>query len=478
MRYYKSVIWFVIGLWLVTNVATLDYNGPFYDEAIYITAGERTLEGHGYSDGYLVWFAGSLLWPMMAALGYRAAGLVGTRLLAVVLCVLAYVAVVWAARNLFGERASVWTAVALGVSGPFIALSRLGVIDVLSLAGVAGSLWAVTELVKRDHRLWMLIAALSFTVGFFGKYPMGLMVFPLIGVLWVLRRDKAIFDIGLFGFMSLGLTLAFYVPGRPLLKQVIPWTLATKPEFGYTPAMLWFELAYVSVVPLLLSIIGWLFCRDKRRLASILVASLLIWPAYHVLSFNPVGQQKHVVVGFLFAYPLIGLALHRLWESSVLHRVSAAIILVGMVALGLVQAQQFGRWWPDWRGAATYLAEVMRPGEKLLVNEEWPFILYLYSNEKITKPTDVSNVLDAVDTNRTASLCDYDWFVDARGSYDWPESVLQRLEECGTFRPAYTGTLPVVGLNQRLELVNFPVTVTIMAGKGKEVSGSYEAMDR
>jgi len=475
--FYKTVIWFVIGLWLVTNVATLDYNGPFYDEAIYITAGERTLEGHGYSDGYLVWFAGSLLWPMMAALGYRAAGLIGTRLVAVVLCALAYVAVVWAARNLFGDEASFWTALALGVSGPFIALSRLGVIDVLALAGIAVSFWAVTELVRRGHRLWVLIAALSFTVGFFGKYPMGLMAFPLLGVVLLLRRDKAIYDIGLFGFVTLGLTLAFYVPGRPLLKQVIPWTLANKPEFGYTSAMLWFELAYLSAVPLLLALIGWLFCRDKRALASILVVSLLIWPAYHVLAWNPVGQQKHVVFGFLFAYPLIGLALYRLWELSVLHRMAAAVILVGAMMLGLVEAEQLGRWWPDWRGAAAYLTEAVRPGDKLLINEEWPFILYLYSNEKITKPTDVFNVTDAVNGWLPAPLCDYDWFVDAGGSYGWPESVLEEVRRCGNFRPAYTDTLPMFGLNERLDLLYYPITVTIMSGRAKGSSDCYETMD-
>ena len=47
-------------------------NGPTLDEGIYVTAGRRTLEGSGGTDGYLGWFAGSLLWPALAGDGRRA----------------------------------------------------------------------------------------------------------------------------------------------------------------------------------------------------------------------------------------------------------------------------------------------------------------------------------------------------------------------------------------------------------------------
>ncbi|NIV38315.1 MAG: hypothetical protein GWN58_55520, partial [Anaerolineae bacterium] len=63
MSNYQRGTLLVLGLWFLFCLATLDYNGPFFDEGIYATAGQRTLEGHGYTDGYLRWFYGTLLWP-------------------------------------------------------------------------------------------------------------------------------------------------------------------------------------------------------------------------------------------------------------------------------------------------------------------------------------------------------------------------------------------------------------------------------
>ena len=47
---------FLFGEVLLIVVAA---NGPTLDESIYLMSGRRTLEGHGLTDGYLGWFAGS-----------------------------------------------------------------------------------------------------------------------------------------------------------------------------------------------------------------------------------------------------------------------------------------------------------------------------------------------------------------------------------------------------------------------------------
>lgn len=60
----------------------LNSNGRFFDKGIYITVGLRTMEGHGYSDRYLIWWGGTLLWSVLAGIGYRIAGTVGARALA------------------------------------------------------------------------------------------------------------------------------------------------------------------------------------------------------------------------------------------------------------------------------------------------------------------------------------------------------------------------------------------------------------
>ncbi len=65
-------------------VSSLELRGPFMDEGIYVAAGLRTLQGHGISDNYMSWFSGSLMWPVIAALGWKAFGLAGARAAAAV----------------------------------------------------------------------------------------------------------------------------------------------------------------------------------------------------------------------------------------------------------------------------------------------------------------------------------------------------------------------------------------------------------
>ena len=67
--------WLLLAVFLAAELAVcaMQLNGPFLDEGIYLAAGLRTLQGHGIGDGYLTWFSGSLMWPVIAAVGLEAA---------------------------------------------------------------------------------------------------------------------------------------------------------------------------------------------------------------------------------------------------------------------------------------------------------------------------------------------------------------------------------------------------------------------
>ena len=460
MKNYDRAAWLIFAVWLVFCLATLDYNGPFFDESIYITAGQRTLEGHGYTDGYLVWFAGSLLWPVLSILGYKVAGLIGVRAIATLLAAVAFVAVVRAARNLFGEKASFWTALALALSAPYMALARLGVYDLPALAGIAISFAAITEMHKSDNRGWLGLAAVAFTLGFFGKYPMGLMVFPLIGVMAALRRRKAIMDSAIFGFISLAITLAFYLPGREQLSQALAWSIANKPTFDVTQLMIAAAVFYSSAAPFLLALIGWFIAKGRRVLASVLLLSLTIWPAYHLLAANPVGPDKHLVFGFLFAYPLIGFALATMWERWQGKAVVFAAI-PALIVIGYFQVDHYDHAWPDVRETADYLVGQVQPGQMLMVNESWPYVMYLYINGRINSPWDVFDVFRITHGESKIDLCQYDWFVSSEGSYKWPDAIMEKIQLCGHFQPVFSTVNTVVGLGADLDYVAYPVKTTI-----------------
>ncbi|MBC8254151.1 MAG: glycosyltransferase family 39 protein [Ardenticatenia bacterium] len=464
MKHYDRAAWLVVGAWFLFCLATLNYNGPFFDEGIYITAGQRTFEGHGYADGYLTWFAGSLLWPVLAAVGYNLGGLVGTRLVASIMATVALIAVVRAARNLFGQKAAFWTALALALNGPMLALARLGVYDLPALAGIGVSFWAVTQLARKDNRVWLVVAAVAYTLAVFSKYPMGLMLLPLLAVLLLLRKEKTIMDVGMFGFISLGIALAFYLPGRAQLSQIAE-TLAPNITFGATPSMVWFTALYLSVVPLLLALGGWYVAKDKRPLATVLLLSLMIWSGFHIYSGYLLGMPKHLVFGFLFAYPLAGLALATMWERGQPKGAVVAIVLA-LAAVGFVQLGQLDRAWPDVRVAAGYLVEEVEPGERLLINESWPYTMYLYTQGRIVSPFAVSDVY--TDLLSPVDRCEYDWFVESDFHPKWPQSVGALMAGCGTFQQEFSTTSMVIGLNSALRFVTYPVETRIWRNTSDE----------
>jgi hypothetical protein len=452
-------------LWFVACLATLDYNGPFFDEGIYLTAGQRTLEGHGHSDGYLGWFAGSLLWPMVAGMSYEIGGLTGARAAALSLAGLAFLAFARAVENLFGRRPAFWATLALALSGPFTALARMGVYDSTALAGLAVSLFAITELAKRDHRAWLVVAAVSFAAGMLAKYPSGLMLLPLLGTLGVLRRRKTATDVVIFGFVSLAVALAFFLPVRGQLSSFFHYRLTNTPASGVRPAMIAVDLLTLSIAPMTLAVGGWFVAKGKRGLASVLLLSLAMWPAYHLILKDPVSSTKHIVFGFLFAYPLVGLALSALWResgrSNVFRRGMALVLVVGLGLLDLAQLERFNHAWPDVRPAARHLVAQVEPGQKLLINESWPFTMYLYGEGRIGSPWDVFDVYRLTHGESEQELCGYDWFVDSQGSYTWPESVSKEIQRCGGFRPVFSTTSTVVAMGWDLSYVRYPVRITV-----------------
>lgn len=428
----RKKTWIVIGLFVVIGVliTVSQATGPFYDEGIYATAGLRNFDGYGFGDGYLVWFAGTLLWPTIAGLGFKIAGLVGVRLFALLFIASAYAVTVKTCELWFGPKAAFWTAIALGVSGPVLSLSRLGVYDVPAVLGIAVCFWATTKLVLSQNRTWLPIVSLSYTVAFLSKYPSGLMIFPIAALIVAYRGRKSVLDLGILGFITGALVLAFLLPVRGEAGQWLSWSIANKPTFGATRSTIAFSAVYESIIPFGLASLGViLFARN--RVGIILVGCFLIWPMYHITSGNPVSDTKHIVFGFLFGYPLVGLFLSRVWGSHFI-RAGIVIAIVAVAAYaGYTQMNQIDHWWPDVRPVVSFLEQEVKPGDQLLINNSWPYIMYLYADGNIKSPWDVFDVYRISHNENNIPLCEFEWLVIEEGSYRWPLTTLDTLQQCG-----------------------------------------------
>ena len=454
----------MVGLFLPLCLLTLNYNGPFFDEGIYITAGIRTLQGFGLADRFLTWFGGSLVWPVLAALGYRVGGLVGTRAVAAVAATTGLGAFARTVENLFGERASFWATLAFAVNGPFLALARLGVYDALALSALAVAFWALTEMIRQDNRFWLGAAAVAYTLAVFAKYPIGLMIIPLAGTVLFLRDDRATLDLVLLGFMTGALALALFLPLREQVGEFFNWRLQNRPEFGVPYSVIVFPIGYLSAAPFLLALTGWFIAQRRRWLATLMILSLAIWPSYHLLTGDPSSTNKHLVFGYLFAYPLVGLTLSTIWgdrDTGLLRKALAMLVVFTLAGLGLVQVNQSDHSWPDVRPTAGYLIEHVQSGQDLLINESWPYTMYLYTTGRIDTPWDVYDDYRITHEESTPPICEYDWFVDSQGSYAWPEEVLSAVEACGTFEPVFSSTSWVVNLGADLNYVTYPVKTNV-----------------
>jgi hypothetical protein len=460
-----------LGVFIVYELVLIlsQRTGPFGDEGIYIFAGMRTIEGYGLADNYLTWFAGSLLWPVVAASGYIVGGLVGARLIALACTTVAIYASARAARNLFGEPAQLWTAITLVISGPVLFLAHLAVYDQLALAGVAICLWAVSSMGRADERRWLIVAAVAFAIAVIAKYPMILCLTPLVGVVLVLRRHRAQADLFILLFASVGLLLIYVVPLREQLAEFLVWRQGNNPSFGATVATVRFSILWYGGIAWLLAAVGWVVVwfkdKNKRVLATILVGGLMLWPLYHFLINNVVSEEKHQVFGFLFGYPLIGALFAGMWLRPGawrwVRRGALLLVLLALGYAGFMQSQQMDRSWVDTRLAAQYLASHVRPGQSILSSDAAPYQMVLYRNGNLRSPWDIYDTYRVDHGNFNGSLCAASWFVDEVGSGGWSDAVRQEITSCGTFKQVYSETVMVTTLGQSLEFVTYPVHIVV-----------------
>jgi hypothetical protein len=409
--------------------------GPSLDEAIYLTAGRRALEGHGVSDGYLAWFAGSLLWPAAAGGADALGGLAGARLAAALFLVAGMVGSWRAAVALYGRRAGFFTALVAAISGPVLALGHLAVIDAPAVAGMGIAFWAVTEMAVRDDRRWLVLAGLGFAFGALAKYPAVACGVPLVALICLLRGRRAITDLTVFGLLAGAILLTYFMAYRGQIGYFVGWRARNNPSFGVTlPMIAALQLWYIGPA-LLLAMAGWLVSR-RKGLATVLLLAGLMFPVYHLLVGSNVGGNKHAVFGLLFLFPLVGRFLSGLTRGQG-GAVLAVFLLAGLGAHSVHQVHWFDRNFVDLRPAAEYVTAKAKPGDDFLIDNGWPFTWRLYDEGRIETPWKVFDTYRIEHRQHRKPLCRFDWFVAAAGGAPWPERIERRIRRCGTFREVF-----------------------------------------
>ena len=403
-------------------------NGPFVDEGLYTVAGMRVLEGRGAADGYSAWFNGSpLVWPVMAALGHHLGGLPGARCVAILLSMVTLVAFARTAASLFGESAAAWGTAALAANGLFMALAHFAVYDVPALTAVAVAMWCVARSSRADDLRWLIGAGIAFGAAAITKYGYLPLIVPLAGLLVSTREVRLGRGLAVLLGVAGGMvgTYFFVTFGTPVPTSMGAYLEQTfRRSRGHIAVL---QIVF-GLAPLMLATAGAIVAwrRRHRRLVVTCLLALSLYPVFHLWTGNFVSGQKHVVAGFLFAFLLGGLALDRMWKVP-----SRRVTLVGLLCLLAVWGGLQWHWqehsWTDTRILTRYLAQHMKPGERIIADSSWIYILSLYPAGLIASPSDVIDANYAPDRDRL-DVCQASWLV---GNLDTAEMIRTALESCG-----------------------------------------------
>jgi hypothetical protein len=455
--------WLLLGGFLAAELAFCfaTLTGPFLDEGIYVTAGLRTLQGHWVADNYAGWFSGSMLWPVIAALGWKLAGLAGARAAAAVCVTAGLAGMLGATGNLFGARARAGAALLAVTSGPVLALGHLAVYDTAAVAAGGGAFWAVSEFLRRDDRAWLVAAAALYAVAGLSKYPvLFFLASPLALLIVAMRGRRAIFDLSLFALVAGAILLVYFMSDRAQLVSFESFRTEANPSFGVSTAQIAYSQVYYTIAPLLLALSGAILLRGHRRIALALLSGVVAAPLYHLGTGNPSGDQKHVVFGLLFVLPLAGVALERVFAAR-RARLPAALLLSGLLVFGLAQATRIDESWPDLRQSAAVLSARVHRGERLLINSTWVEVAYLYDRGRIDSPYDAYDAYRVAHLARPVDVCDFQWFVTVPGGEAWPAAITAQMRRCGSFRRIYAASATLTNLGSDLRFVTYREPIEI-----------------
>ena len=442
------------------------FNSPSAVEARAAMAGLRTLDGHGWSDGYLRILPGSLLWPVLSGGAFDLWGTSGPRLIALLLVVAGFLALLSATRRLFGMQAACFTAGALALCAPFWVVGHLGSMEAPALAAVCVAIWAIVQLARYDHRGWLLLATAMLSVAMLAHYRAVLMVIPASMLLAALRGRRAPIDIGLMWLLS-GLALVVYFD---VFSTQIVDVLSPDKVFGLSDGMGALESAsgtraVVAIwggLPLLAAFLAWQRNRGLRPIIAAFIVGPAIWIGVWILSARAGATLVHLdlALGTVLLYPVVGLALSQVaWDRARLTVLGIAVL--GLTLLSAQQTRAFDQGWPDSSEPVAELIGSMQPGDQVLSNERWPYALALYEADRIQEPEDVLDETLLFESDTVFDVCSFSWFVDSQPFDRWSALVMTGISSCGTFEPVVTASSQVSSLSGSLQHRGETVQTTV-----------------
>lgn len=396
---------------LVWRGVNLNYNSPFNDEAIYVVIGRMGFfQGDWQTYTASDWIAGHpYFFPVMAALTYPFKGIVGPRLLNVILGVL-FIETVFLGVLLLSEakpKAKLTGAVlasALAAGAPVLYyVSRLATYD---MPGFYFLFLGLILLFLADGQSYLsgrlyFLSVLSLLLGLLTKIIAGIF-FPLI-VAYSYWRAKKLGPQNYYYWLRyffaagcLGAILYFLLAGGSLLH----YYQSQSGVDNYNQAQIWqtfWEFTRPFWYCWLLGSLGFLV--KKKGVEWLFLTLGAGWVLlFHLATGRWFTLDKHTLASIFFLSLTAGLGIGYLLE--VLKSRRASTLVIGSLCLWLVffaysssfESKNFNRFWLDERPVSAYLKSKIQLGDKVLAESGSGPILATY------------------ETNFPLNITTFDWF--------------------------------------------------------------------
>jgi len=346
-------------------------NTAFQDEALYLWAGHLEwaswLHGVPIAPAFPSYFSGApVIYPPIGAVGDSLDGLTGARLIS--LCfMLGATALLWSAtRRLFDERAAFFAAAVFAGTAATQFLGAFATYDAMALTVLAAAAWCAIRggECRRNPRVLLVTAAVALLVlANVTKYasvlwdPVVLVLAGLAAARHHGRKAGLVTGVGATVLTACALTSAVLLASRAYWDGFRFSTLERSAGGMSSLTVLlqaggWIGL--VAVLAIAGAVIG-TWAGRGRVLAwtgCVLAVAVLLAPAEQARIHTTVSLFKHVGYGGWFGAIMAGYAIAELTRPTpgAPRRVLAAasaVLLIGMAAVGSIQADRHDLSWPN-----------------------------------------------------------------------------------------------------------------------------------
>lgn len=371
---------FIILIAFAIRVYNLNYNSPFLDEAIYITLGKALFAGTFYTENPFSWVGGMpLLYPTVSALAYITGGIVGSRLVNVILGTLSVYLMYKLTKSLrfwkdehLNKLTGIFSALFLAISEIPISLSRIATYDMLSFTFFLGGLVFLLDSLFKKNQNSYLWAAFCLLLAFLTKYT-ALMFFPFILLLAFFYtkayNNKQISEVLFFIFMIV-LGLGIYIGKFSIeLSQFITIQVVNRSNLGSIGIII--QFLQFTYLPYLLGTLGLLaLIYFRQSYTPILIFLLSFIPIIiHTITYNSDTLEQSTIFSLLFIFPfaayLCTFITQKYKAASILVVIVIALLFMEYINTAL-RKEGLEHRWPNSTEAMKYLQKQVSGKDRIL----------------------------------------------------------------------------------------------------------------